>query len=135
MPAVKLSTENIRTIALFEKVTKVHAKDCIITENSVYFLVNKEKMGQAIGKNGANIKSLRRISGRNIKIFAYSPDLEKFIRNIIPNIKNLEISNKNITLSVPHEDKLTVIGKSGENINIIRDMLKRHFGVENLKLR
>lgn len=132
---VKLSTENIRTIALFEKVTRVHSKDCIITEHSIYFLVDAEKMGMAIGKNGVNIKELRRISGKNIKIFGYSSKLEEFIKNIIPKVKSLEINDKSVSVSVQHEDKLTVIGKGGENINTIREILKRHFGIESFKLR
>ena len=132
---IKLSTENIRTIALFEKITKIHAKDCIITDNSVYFLVDAKKMGVAIGKNGANIKELRRILGKNVKIFGYSSSLEEFVGNIIPNIKTLDIAGKNVMVSIPREDKLTVIGKNGENINVIRDILKRHFRVESFKLR
>ena len=118
---VKLSTENIRAIALFEKVTKVHAKDSITTDQSVYFLVDADKMGMAIGKNAVHIKDLRRITGKNVKIFGYSPDLEKFIRNIIPNVKTLEISGKHVSVTVSRDDKVSVIGKSGENINTIRD--------------
>lgn len=132
---VKLSTENIRAITLFEKITKVNPKDCIMTEHSLYFLVNAERMGMAIGKNGVNIKELRRISGKHIKIFAYSSDLETFIKNIIPSVKSIDVKEKNVTISVHHEDKLTVIGKNGENINTIRSLLKRHFDVEAFKLR
>ncbi len=132
---LKLSTENIRTIALFEKVTKVHAKDCISTGNSIYFLVDSKKMGVAIGKNGSNIRELRRISGKQVKIFGYSPDMETFVRNVVPDLKTIERNGNSVMISVPGESKLTVIGKSGENINAIRDMLKRHFGVENFRLR
>lgn len=132
---VKLSTENIRLIALFEKVAKVHAKDCLITESSIYFLIQPDMMGMAIGKNGENIKQLKRISGKNVKIFAYSANLEEFIKNIIPSIKGLDVNGKNVSVSVGREEKLTVIGRNGENINAIRDILKRHFGVENFKLK
>lgn len=132
---VKLTTENIRAIALFEKVTDVHAKDCIITDNSFYFLVDAEKMGMAIGKNGSNIKELRGISGKNVKIFAYSTDMEEFLRNVIPNIKNITINEHAVTVSISQSDKVMVIGKNGENINVIRELLKRHFNVENFKLR
>lgn len=132
---VKLSTENIRTIALFEKVTKVHPKDCLITEHSLYFVVPGEKMGMAIGKNGANIKELRRISGKHIKIFPYAESVEEFLKNVIPTIKNIDIAEKHVTITVPLEDKVTVIGRNGENINAIRDLLKRHFRIESFKLR
>jgi len=132
---VKLSTENIRTLVLFEKVTRVNAKDCIITDHSIYFLVNAEKMGMAIGKNGSNIKELRRISGKQVKIFAYASQVEEFIRNIIPSVKSIDIREKQLMITVPHEDKLTVIGRNGENINVIREILKRHFAMETFKLR
>ena len=36
---VKLCTDSIRIIALFENITNVHAKDCIIMDNSIYFVV------------------------------------------------------------------------------------------------
>ena len=132
---VKLSTENIRAIALFEKVTNVNVKDCIISDTSIYFLVDREQMGAAIGKNGSNIKQLRRISGKHVKIFAYSSDVEEFVRNIIPHLRTIDTEGETVTVSVPQEDKLTVIGKSGENINVIREILKRHFNIKNFKLR
>lgn len=132
---VKLSTENIRCIALFEKVTKVHAKDCIITEQAMYFLVGAENVGMAIGRSGSKIKELRRIAGKHVKIFAFSPDLEEFVRNMIPQARAIEIKDKAVSVSVPHEDKVMVIGRNGDNINVIRNILKRHFGVESFKLR
>ncbi|MBI4021498.1 MAG: NusA-like transcription termination signal-binding factor [Candidatus Aenigmarchaeota archaeon] len=132
---VKLSTENIRAMTLFEKITKVHPKDCLITENALYFLVNAESMGMAIGKNGTNIKELRRISDKHVKIFAYADTVEEFLRNIIPAIKSMEISEGTVTVTVSQQDKVTVIGKNGDNINAIRTLLKRYFGVQTFKLR
>ena len=58
--AVKLGIDSIRTIALFEKITNVHAKDCLITDDCVYFLVDPDKIGLAIGKNGSVIKEVRK---------------------------------------------------------------------------
>ena len=72
---VKLDTDIIRVIALFEKITTVHARDCLITDDFMYFLVDNDRVGLAIGRNGSNIKEMRRIFGKNIKIFGYS-DLE-----------------------------------------------------------
>ena len=132
---VKLTTEHIRTIALFEKVTRVNPKDCIITDSSIYFLVESENMGMAIGKNGINIKELRRITEKHIKIFPYSDDVEEFIRKTVPNVKTFENENGNIKVSVSQEDKLTVIGKGGDNINAIREILKRYFNIQSFKLR
>ncbi len=132
---VKLGTESIRIIAAFEKITRVHARDCIVMENCVYFLVDPDKIGLAIGKNGLVIKEVRRILGKNVKIFGYSNDLETMVKNIIPNIKKIELNGDIVNVSVPIEDKVNVIGKSGSNINAIREILKRHFSIKRFILR
>ena len=61
--AIKLTTDQIRLISLFQNVTKTTARDCIDDEqqNKIIFVVNSGKMGLAIGKGGSNIKSLQNI--------------------------------------------------------------------------
>ncbi len=132
--AIKLDTDVIRTIALFEKITRVHPKDCIISENSAYFVVEPNRIGAAIGKNGSNIKEIRKILERNVKVFEYSRVPEEFIRNLIPGIKSLEIKNRSVTVSVSPKEKTAVIGKNGENIKAIKELLKRHLNIERLRL-
>ena len=66
---VKLGTDSIRNIAAFESVTEVHAHDCLITEDCVYFLVDPANVGLAIGKNGATIRELRKIFGKTVRVF------------------------------------------------------------------
>lgn len=133
--AVKLGIDSIRTIALFEKITNVHAKDCLITDDCVYFLVDPDKIGLAIGKNGAVIKEVRKSLGKQVKIFGYSDKPEDMIRNMIPNIKNLNFSNGTMVITVSPEDKVAVIGKSGRNIKAIKEIMERHFSIKHIKLR
>ena len=132
---VKLSTDTIRIIAAFEKVTKVHAKDCIVTEECIYFLVNPQKIGLAVGMNGTVIKELRKIFGKPIKIFGYSDDPEILIKNLIPNIKSVEINNGSATVTVPPNERTAVIGRNGNNIKIIKEILSRHCKITEFKLR
>ena len=68
--SIKLETDAIRTIALFESMTKVHAKDCLITDSCIYFLVEQSKIGLAIGKSGMVIKNVKRALNKNVKIFS-----------------------------------------------------------------
>ncbi len=133
--SVKLGIDSIRTIALFEKVTNVHAKDCLITEDYVYFLVDPDKIGLAIGKNGAVIKEVRKSLGRQVKIFGYSNKPEDMIKNLIPNIKTMTFNNGSMVISIPPADKVSVIGKNGRNIKAIKEIMKRHFSIKYVKLR
>ena len=133
---VKLGTDSIRTIAMFEKITRVHARDCLISDNDAYFVVDADKVGRAIGKNGSNMKDLRRVlNNRHVKIFACSESLEDTIRGMVPNTKKIEINGDSVVISVARNDKVSVIGKNGRNINAIREILKRHFSIRDLKLR
>ncbi|MFH1445408.1 MAG: NusA-like transcription termination signal-binding factor [Nanoarchaeota archaeon] len=133
--SVKLKTDDIRTIAVFENMTKVHAKDCIITDDCVYFLVDQKKIGLAIGKNGVIVREVRNALGKPIKIFAYSSNPKELISNMIPNIKNLDFSGDSMTITIPAEEKMGAIGKNGKNIKIIKSIMERHFNIKNVKIR
>lgn len=133
--AVKLGIDSIRTIALFEKITNVHARDCLITEECVYFLVDPEKIGLAIGRNGLVIKEVRNVLRRQVRIFGYSDSPEEMIKNMIPNIKSMTFNDGSMVITVPASDKVAVIGKNGRNIKAIKEIMKRHFSINHLKLR
>jgi len=132
---VKLGTETIRTIALFERLTKVQPKDCLITDKCAYFLVDPEKIGFAIGKNGSNIKDVRKHTGKAVKVFGYSNNPEILIKNLIPNIKNIDSNNGTMMITIPSQDKVTVIGKNGSNIKALNELLSRHCSIKKLRLR
>ena len=132
--SIKLETEAIRTIAAFERVTKVHARDCLITDNCIYFLVEVGKVGLAIGKNGSVIKEMRRVLGRPIRIFGYSENPEDMIKSITP-VKTVKLEDDSLVVTIQPKDRVLIIGKNGETIRVVRDFLKRHYNINNLKLR
>ena len=53
---IKYDTNTIQLINLFESVSSVKVKDCLVNEN-IIFIVNKGYMGKAIGRNGVKIKN------------------------------------------------------------------------------
>ena len=83
--AIKLTTDQIRLISLFQNVTKTTARDCLDDEkrDKIIFVVNEGKMGLAIGKGGSNIKSLQNILKRNVELIEYFNDPIKFLKNIL----------------------------------------------------
>ncbi len=133
--AVKLETEAIRTMVTFEKITKVHPKDCIITEDMICFLVNPEKMGFAIGKGGSTIKEVSKILGKPVKLFGYYHDPREFIKRVAPSAKSIEMNNGSVTISLPASDKVALIGKNGNNIKALKTIISRHFHIKNVRVR
>jgi len=132
---IKLTTEHVRLVGVFERLLGVHVKDCLTDEDTVYFLIEQGMMGKAIGKNGSNIKTLASALGKKVKIFEYADTPEKLINNLIPNATGVEIHDGVAIVSVPPSDKSSVIGKKGKNIKIIRQFLERHFNIKNLRLK
>lgn len=132
---VKLETHTIRIIAAFEKMTKVHARDCVTVEDTLYFLVEPDKIGFAIGKNGSNIKEVSRSLGKTVRLFAYHKEPTEMIKSMIPTVKSVDIKDDTANITVPAGDRVAVIGRNGKNIKAIKDIMNRHFGIKNVKLR
>jgi len=133
--SVKLGTDSIRNIAAFEDITQVHAHDCLITEDCVYFLVDPDKVGLAIGKNGVVIRELRNIFGKTVRVFGHYPSPELFIRNTFQNVKSVDMSNGRITVTIPEEDRVSAIGRNGRNIKAVREIMERHFSVRDVRIK
>ncbi len=133
--AIKLQTQNIRDIGVFERVTKVHVKDCIRDENCVYFMIESGKSGIAIGKNGAVIKSVSKMLGKTVKVFEFANDLDVMVKNMIPSAKNVEVGSDSVTVAIPNSDRSVVIGRSGRNIKVMKEFLNRHFKINHLRLK
>jgi len=132
---VKLGTEEIRSVSLFVKMTGVQPKDCLITEGALFFVLDPRSMIVAIGKSGANIKKLRQAFGKNVKLFAKYETAEETIRHMVPTVKAMKINDGVAVISIPLEEKSKVIGKNGNNIKSMKEVLRRHFALKDLKIR
>ena len=135
MNKIKIDTETFRIISIFERVTKVHPRDCLIGPDSAYFLIDGKSIGLAIGKNGLNAKKMSRLIAKEIRIFEYSDSPETLIKNLIPQAENIEIAGSSVKLTVPPQKRHSVIGRGGKNINMIKELLDRHCGIKELRIR
>jgi len=69
---IKLTSLEMRYIALFQSVTGATVKDCIVDSdlNRIIFVVKEGSIGMAIGKRGKNIHYLEKITGKNMKLLS-----------------------------------------------------------------
>ncbi len=132
---IKLTTEHVRIVSTFERLVDVHVKDCLLDEDTVYFLIEPGMMGKAIGKKGSNIRSVSNALGKKVKIFEYADTPEKMVSNLIHNAGAIEIHDGVVSVSVPVSGRSIVIGRNGKNIKMIRQFLERHFNIKNLRLK
>ncbi|MFT4868064.1 MAG: N utilization substance protein A [Candidatus Nanohaloarchaea archaeon] len=137
MATVKYDTENIRTMNMFESITGVEAVDVITKEDEVYFVVPEGKAGMAIGKGGKIVKKIQNKLGKDVKIYEYSDNLGKFLNNLVPaDLRGVDIEeedgNKKVEISVSSDNKGRVVGKNGNKIDSIREVLQRTHGVDEV---
>ncbi len=138
---IKLTEDELKIAALFESTTGASVMDCIIDpeDDRIIVIVGKGEAGKAIGRNGSNIKRLKRFVGRNFEIVEYAGDPENFVRNIflpakISNVKILERNDRTLIVNVSPEDKGYAIGKNGKNIRKAKLLLSRHFNIDKVRI-
>ena len=143
MPSIVLTDDEMRYIALFEELTGVVVKDCIIDKerDRIIFVVKEGQVGKAVGKNGINVKMLNKILNKSIEVVEYSETLEDIIRkSLFPArvnaIKLTKTPNgkKVVIVSVPPSDKGIAIGKEGRNVSRARILAKRYFGIDKVMI-
>ncbi|WP_414837463.1 NusA-like transcription termination signal-binding factor [Candidatus Nanosalina sp. VS9-1] len=133
MATATYDTEMIRNINLFESITDVEVRDAIIKEDEAYFVVPEGKAGMAIGKGGKVVQKVQEKLGRDIKIYEYNDNLGAFINNLVPaDIRGVDIEDDKVTIDVPRDNKGRVVGKNGQKIESIREILQRTHGVEEV---
>ncbi len=138
---IKLTSDQLRLMSLFQNVTGATARDCIEDEkrNRVIFVVNSGKMGLAIGKGGSHIKSLQNIVKKNVELVEFDEDPAKFLRNmlnskLVSEVKLNERSDgsKQAIVIVDPRKKGIVVGREGRNAEKARLLAKRYFGITSV---
>ncbi|MCG3258522.1 MAG: NusA-like transcription termination signal-binding factor [Candidatus Heimdallarchaeota archaeon] len=143
MPAVKLSQTEMQYITILQGIVNVTIKDCIVDEedNKVVFVVSGGQAGLAIGKRGMNINKLKEMIAKDVEIIEHSSDPAKFIRNcflpiIIREVTFLDRRNgKAATVEVDNMDKGRAIGRSGKNINKVKNLVLRQFDIVDVMIK
>ena len=137
---VKLTMEELRFMTLFQDVTGVTPKDCIVDDarNTILFIVDAGKLGQAVGRRGSNVRQLSKLLGKNIEIIEWADNLEDFVKNLfmparVLGSKLVTHPNKKVLyVMVDPKDKGIAIGKNGRNVAKARIVLKRYFDIDNV---
>lgn len=136
---IVFNMDTIRLLNLFENITKVPVKDCYVDGENVYFIVEEGKIGLAIGKGGSSIKNVEKVIGKKVKIFEYSSNPIEFVKNLIPQAKEVSLVNNDeiieINIKVDMSDRGFVIGRGGEKIKIYKEILKRIHNISDLKVK
>ena len=140
---IKLTSDELGLISLFQKVTGATARDCVIDVKSdrVIFIINKNEMGLAIGKNGVSIKNTQKMVGKDIELVEYSDDPKKFIINALNSkfITDIRLSkqvdgSKIAVVMADSNRKGAIVGQNGKNAEKARLLARRYFQISDIHI-
>lgn len=137
---MKLTSDEIFFINELYRISGAHAKDCLIKESVVSFLVKKKDVGKAIGKNASNIKSLAFKTKKRIEIMEYANDVIPFLKKSFYKIKTKDISKAEsngkttVLVSLDSENKRKLLSNTGR-LKRIKEFAERNYKVDDIKIR
>ena len=135
----KYGFEDIGYITTFEKMTKSSVVDYISDDGILYFVVISRNFYELIGRDGINIRKISEKFGKKIKVYRYSKDIKEFTKNlIIKPCEKIDIvddkNGKSLKIKVANKDKAIIIGREGKNLEIIKKLMDRQFGIKKIQI-
>ena len=141
MSKIRLDTDDIKHITLFESMTNAKVKDYLREGETMCFVVNTGDMGLAIGKKGAKVERVRQTLGKNLLILEYNEDPEIFLKNMFHPIEihgiNIAKTSDGTTaqVQISRENRSRAIGPGGSKIKLIKELAKRHHNIDDVRLK
>jgi len=135
---IKYDMQLMKLMDYFVSITGAKLKDCFIDNNDiVFFIVELNDIGRAIGKNGSKARMLEKTLNRKIKIVEFNSDVLQFIKNIAFPLKIKEICSEEGTVMIEAADLKTrglIIGRAAQNLRNMESMVKRYFEINEIRV-
>ncbi len=137
---MKLGSEEIFYINAFNKISGADAKDVIVHDNSIIFLVKSSDVGRAIGKDACNVKALRNKLKKNVEIFGHCEKFGEFVKKAFrkAKVKSVEVTEKDgrkrAVVLLEEGERAALFGNMGK-IKKIKEIAKRNYGIGEVRIR
>jgi len=131
----------MRYINLFSKVSRVSTTKCFVYNNQIVFAVPKSQVSVAIGRDASNVKRLRDILRKKIKVVAM-PSIDshegiaKFVGDVVDPIEfnKVEVKDALVTINAGRQSKAALIGRGRIREKELADVLKNFFKIGKLRI-
>jgi len=130
----------IRYINLFSRITKIRARHCFPYNNMLVFVVPRNVVERAIGRNNENLRRLSDAFGKRIRIVGEPKgykDVKSFVSIVVSPVQfqSLEIREKELLITAGgRESKALLIGRERAREQELKDILEQYFEIKNIKI-
>jgi N utilization substance protein A len=139
---IALSDEQRRAIAVAEDVADVTVRDCVFDESAdrVVFVVKAGEIGKAIGRDGETVERIEQRLGQDVTLVEDADTPEAFLANAFApaavEAVTIEAGEDGRLARVDIDDRDVgiAIGTDGRNIELVRALADRHFGIDDIEL-
>ena len=134
--STEITQDDIFFFSEFEKITRVMPLEYYQGETAVFYVVDPEQLGKAIGKNATNIERLAKFFRKKVFIIPDVKEIEAFIRAFFSNLNILSIEVRNVMgensaiVTLDEQHRGFAIGKNGERIKAAKALLKKRFNAD-----
>ena len=143
MPEIKLSSDELSLMSMFQGMTGATARDCVVDDKRgrVIFVIAQGQMGLAIGKEGASVKKIERAVKMPVEVVEWADDIEGLVKNPLGAkfVQEVRVSvrldgTKGVVVVVDSRKNGAVLGLGGKNAEKVRLLAKRYFEVSNVQI-
>lgn len=127
--------QDMRHLNLFGRITRVSTRFCFKYNEAIVFCVPKSLISKAVGEEGKNVKQIRDLLRKRIKIIPIPNGIQhakQFIEAIVSPVtfKDLEIKGNEIILTAGSQSKAALIGRNKRRLLEMQKIVKSFFGKE-----
>jgi len=143
VPEIRLSSEQLGLISIFQNMSGATVRDCIVDEKGarLIFVVNTGQMGLAIGKKGSTIQNIERVIKKPVEVVEWSDDPTVMIKNALDprSIQEVRLTDKldgskSMTIVVDPRRKGAILGRGGKNAEKVRLIARKYFNITNVQI-
>jgi N utilization substance protein A len=135
---IKLDLQAIERIALFQSMTRVDASDCVETSQVAYFVVPRGSIGRL--KDSPGLERLSKKLGKGVRLIEHRDEPEAFLKSLFWHYGVEKVSVEQGPHGLQGRVRISplmkgrAIGKGGENLKALRELAKRHVGLDGIVL-
>ena len=125
-------------MSFFKEKTGVSPLNCIVTKDSIIFLVDSGLVRKAIGRDAVNVKYLRNQFKKEIKIFEKGENLDETISNFIYPVKlnSSKVHRRVLSMLLMNpKDRRKLLGNGQTTLRQLKEVINiYHQNIRDIKL-